>query len=75
MLAEIIAKLAAAKINVTACGAVAAGEGRYGAILWVKPQDIQKAARVLEAVKEERPKATAVGAGASEASAVGGAAA
>jgi hypothetical protein len=40
--AEIIAKLAEAKINVTACDAVAAGEGRYGAILWVKPQDVQK---------------------------------
>jgi prephenate dehydratase len=50
-LAELIAKLAEATINVTACDAVAAGEGRYGALLWVKPQDVQKAARVLEAVK------------------------
>jgi len=50
--AELIAKLAAAKINVTACDAVAAGEGRYGAILWVKPQDVQKAAKVLGAGKE-----------------------
>jgi hypothetical protein len=50
-LAEVIAKLAAAAINVTACDAVAAGEGRYGALLWVKPQDVQKAARVLGAVK------------------------
>lgn len=73
--AEIIAKLAAAQINVTACDAVAAGEGRYGAILWVKPQDVQKAARVLGAVKEERPKAAEVDAGASQASAAGSAAA
>ena len=73
--AELIAKLAAAQINVTACDAVAAGEGRYGAILWVKPQDVQKAARVLGAVKEERPKAAEVGAGANQASAAGSAAA
>ena len=36
--AEIITKLADAGINVTALDAVAAGEGRFGAILWVKPQ-------------------------------------
>lgn len=63
--AEIIDKLAEAKLNVTACDAVATGEGRYGALLWVKPQDVQKAARVLGAVKDERPKATEVGGGAS----------
>jgi hypothetical protein len=50
VLADIIAKLAEAKLNVTACDAVAAGEGRYGAILWVKPQDVQKATKVLGAV-------------------------
>ena len=49
--AEVMAKLAEAKINVTACDAVAAGEGRYGAILWVKPGDVQKTARVLQAAK------------------------
>jgi hypothetical protein len=74
-LAEILAKLAAAKINVTACDAVAAGEGRYGALLWVKPQDVQKAAKVLGAVKEERPKAAVVGTGASQAGAEASAAA
>jgi len=47
--AEILSKLAEAKINVTAVGAVAAGEGRYGAILWVKPRDVNKTAKVLEA--------------------------
>jgi hypothetical protein len=73
VLAELIAKLAAAKINVTACDAVAAGEGRYGAIVWVKAQDVPKAARVLGAVKEERPKIGEVDAGGSRASATGNA--
>jgi hypothetical protein len=72
--AEIIAKLAEAKINVTACDAVAAGEGHYGAMLWVKPQDVQKAAKVLGVVKEERPKVAEVGAGVSQASPEGSAA-
>lgn len=49
-LTEIMTKLAEAGINVTACDAVAAGAGQYGAILWVKPGDVQKAARVLGAV-------------------------
>jgi hypothetical protein len=50
-LTEIMTKLSDAKINVTACDAVAIGEGRYGAILWVKPGDVQKAARLLGASK------------------------
>jgi hypothetical protein len=50
-LAELMAKLAEAKINVTACDAVAAGAGQYGAILWVKPGDVQKTARMLGATK------------------------
>jgi hypothetical protein len=45
--AGICGKLAAARINVTACDAVCAGMGRYGAILWVKPRDVKKAAGVL----------------------------
>jgi hypothetical protein len=49
VVAELMSELAQAQINVTACDAVAAGEGRYGAILWVKPRDVQKAARVLGA--------------------------
>jgi hypothetical protein len=48
-LAEIMAKLAAADINVTATDAVCAGEGRYGAILWVKPPDVRRAAKALGA--------------------------
>jgi hypothetical protein len=45
--AEIESKLSEAKINVTALHAIAAGSGRYGAILWVKPGDVDKAAKVL----------------------------
>ncbi len=44
-----IAKLAAAKVNVTAADAIAAGKGRYGMILWVKPNSYSRAARVLGA--------------------------
>ena len=47
---DMMGKLAAAGINVTAIDAVTAGEGRYGAILWVKPPDVRKAARALGAV-------------------------
>lgn len=42
-------KLAEARINVTAADAVSAGQGRYGMILWVKPRDYARAARVLGA--------------------------
>lgn len=45
--ADILDRLAAAKINVTAMDAVAAGAGRWGAILWVKPAAFTKAAKVL----------------------------
>ena len=44
-----IQKLADAKISVTAADAVSAGKGRYGMILWVKPKDYARAARVLKA--------------------------
>jgi hypothetical protein len=44
-----LAKLAGKKINVVAADAVAAGQGRYGMILWVRPKDYLKAARVLGA--------------------------
>ena len=48
-MAEIVGKLAEAKVNVTAVQAVSAGVGRYGAILWVKPRDVNKAAKLLGA--------------------------
>ncbi|MHC4708892.1 MAG: hypothetical protein ACYTA3_00310 [Planctomycetota bacterium] len=44
-----IEKLGARKINITAADAVAAGKGRYGMILWVKPKDYARAGRVLGA--------------------------
>lgn len=47
--AAILDKLAAAKINVTATDAVVAGKGRYGVLLWVKPKDVNRAAKVLRA--------------------------
>jgi hypothetical protein len=49
VIAEITQKLADAKINVTACDAVCQGGGRYGAILWVAPRDVGRAAKVLGA--------------------------
>lgn len=48
--AEVLQKLADAAINVTAVDGVSAGAGRWGAILWVKPQSVNKAAKVLHAV-------------------------
>ncbi len=42
-------KLARQKISVTAADALSAGKGRYGMILWVKPKDYARAARVLGA--------------------------
>jgi hypothetical protein len=42
-------KLSDRKINVTAVDAVAAGKGRYAAILWVKPQAYARAAKALGA--------------------------
>ena len=47
VMAEIAAKLGDAQINITAVDAVTAGGGRYGALLWVKPRDVKKAAAVL----------------------------
>ncbi len=47
--AELTRKLAEAGINITAMQAVSAGENRYGGLLWVKPEDVRKAAKVLGA--------------------------
>lgn len=46
-LVEYFAKLAEAKINVTATDALSAGAGRFSALLWVKARDVRRAARVL----------------------------
>ncbi len=48
--AGILEKLAQAKVNVVALDGVSAGAGRYGAILWVKPKDVNKAASALSAI-------------------------
>jgi hypothetical protein len=47
--ADTVAKLAGAGINVTAAAATAAGSGRYGMILWVAAADDERAADVLGA--------------------------
>ena len=47
--AGILQKLSEKDINVTAIDAVSAGKGRYAAILWVKPQDVNRAAKALGA--------------------------
>jgi hypothetical protein len=44
-----INKLSKHKINVTAAGAVCAGRGRYGMLVWVKGKDYTRAARALKA--------------------------
>ena len=47
--AAICNKLAKARINMVAMDAVAAGQGRFGAMFWVKQRDVARAARVLRA--------------------------
>jgi hypothetical protein len=47
--ADTLAKLAAANINVTAAAATGAGSGRYGMILWVAAGDYERAAHALGA--------------------------
>jgi hypothetical protein len=48
-LTRIASALAVARINITAIDAVTAGKGRFGAIFWVKPTAVAKAARLLRA--------------------------
>ena len=45
----VLGALAKAKISVTACDAVSAGDGRYGAIFWVKPAAVAKASKAIGA--------------------------
>ena len=44
-----VKKLADEKINITAADAMCAGKGRYGMLMWVKPKDYARAARILKA--------------------------
>ncbi len=48
-LGNVMNRLAKAKINVTAVDGVSAGNGNFGAILWVKPKDVNRTARTLHA--------------------------
>lgn len=48
-IAGYLEKLAGAGINVTAVDGMSAGNGRFGAIIWVKPADVAKAARAIGA--------------------------
>jgi hypothetical protein len=49
VIAGIASKLSAAGISIVALDGLAAGSGRYGAILWVRPKDVAKAGRALGA--------------------------
>ena len=49
VMAEIYEKLAASRINITASDAVVAGQGQFGAILWVKARDVNRTAKILGA--------------------------
>ncbi len=48
-IAGFAAKLATAGISVIALYGLGAGNGRYGAILWVEPKDVAKAGKALDA--------------------------
>lgn len=47
--AEIVGRLSAAKINITAVDAVCASGGSFGAMLWVEQRDVARAAKALGA--------------------------
>ena len=47
--ADALGKLAGAKVNVIATGAICAGGGRYAVVVWVAPRDVTRAARALGA--------------------------
>lgn len=46
--ADLLKTLAEKKINVTAIDAVSAGAGRYAALIWIEPKDVNRATRALE---------------------------
>lgn len=45
---DLLNRLAKGGINLTAIDAVSSGSGRYGAIFWVKPEDVAKTGRLLK---------------------------
>jgi ACT domain-containing protein len=46
-MADLTDRLRLAKINIISVTGLCAGQGRFGAILWVKPGDVKKAAKVF----------------------------
>ncbi len=48
-LAQNLKRLADKQINITAVDGLSAGQGRWGAILWVEPEDVDRAGRLLRA--------------------------
>lgn len=48
-LVDTLQRLGGADVNVTATAATVAGQGRFGAIIWVDPKSVRKAAKVLGA--------------------------
>jgi len=46
-LVDILTPLVAVKVNVTAVDAIAAPEGQFSALLWVKPREVRRAAKAL----------------------------
>jgi len=49
VIAEVLKRLSAQHIRVTSVQAVSAGAGRFGALLWVRPMDVEAAAKILRA--------------------------
>lgn len=47
--AAIARKLGEGGINIISLQTICAGQNRYGGLLWVKPEDVKKAAKILEA--------------------------
>ena len=46
---KVLSRLSSENINVVAADGVSAGKGRYGMLMWVKPGDYNRAARILNA--------------------------
>lgn len=46
-LADALGQLGKARVNIVASSGVIAGEGRFGAIVWVAPRDVKKAAKAF----------------------------
>lgn len=49
-MAHLLGRLGTARINVVASEGICTGGGRFGALIWVKPRDVKKAAEVLGAM-------------------------